>query len=180
MSPPKDGSSDIVVAHVDSEDIVCLFRESLRGFQERFQKRFDFKLFMPLLENDRHKEEGLRVPPNNDAREFDTQLLNLATLLPDSIDKKQLLTYVGGRTEHGQKKKGSIAVLKEFLSLMSLPTDIIQPLHRVQDLRSSGAAHRRGANYAKHVAKHGLNEACKEEFFRKLLVDMTRALDALC
>lgn len=158
---------------------MCLFRKSLRGFQERFEERFSFKLFKPLRENDKHKEDGLRVPPNNDPREFDMQLLNLATLLPDSIDKKQLLKYVGARMGSGSKK-GSITILEEFLNVMSLPTDIIQPLHQVQDLRSSGVAHRRGDEYARCVVKYGLNETCKEEFFRKLLADMAKAFDALC
>ena len=163
-----------------SDDTIRLFRESLRGFQERFEKQFGFKLFMPLRENDKHKEEGLKIPPNNDPGEFDRQLLYLATVLPDSIDKEQLLMYVSDRMRGRGRGEGTITILKEFLSLMSLPTDIILPLQRVQDLRSSGVAHRRGTRYAKHAVRHGLNETCKEEFFRRLLADMTKAFDALC
>ena len=136
-------------------------------------------MFEPLRKDDRHKEEGLRVPPNNDPGEFDTQIINLATVLPDSINKKQLRKYVGAKMKDG-KKKTSIQILDEFLKDMSLSTDIIQPLHLIQDLRSSGAAHRRGAKYTKQAARHGLNDTCKEEFFRNLLVNMTRAFDALC
>lgn len=149
--------------------------KSLRGLQERFKNRFGFKLFRPLGEDDTYKEDGIMVPSNDSIAEFDRQIIYLANLLPESIDKKQLLKYVGGSVENC----GSIKILEAFLNRLSLPTDIIPLLQRIQDFRSSGAVHRKGRQYAKNVEKYSLNKIGRKEFIRKLLADMIKTFDNL-
>ena len=169
---------DFDALFVDSNDVVYRFKESLCNFQEGFEKLFGFRLFRPLGEDDADIEDNVRVPLNDDSEEFDKQILYLAKLLPDSIDKGQLLKRVSAERK-GLKEPGSIEILEVFLKHESLPDDIINHLRRVQDLRSSGVAHRKGRRYTKNVSKYGLDKTSGKEFIHKMFVDITGALTTL-
>lgn len=154
------------------------FWKSFNNFQEMFERRFGFRLFKPLSEGDAYKEDSIRVPLNDEMGEFEGQIQYLAILLPDSIDGEQLLKIVNVERK-GSKEPGSIEILEVFLKHKSLPVDIISRLRRIQNLRSSGVAHRKGSKYAKHVSDYNLDKTSKKEFIRKLIVDMTRDLTTL-
>ena len=160
-------------AFAESEDIVYQFKKSLKNFQGVFKNRFGFKLFKPLHKADAHLEPSLRVPVNNESGEFEAQLRNLATLLPDSINIKSI------RSATKKPEKYQITALENFLNHHSLNTDIIYHLHKIQDMRSSGAAHRKGKEYEKNVVKYGLDKTTNQKFVRQLFVDMTKVLDSL-
>lgn len=177
--PPEGGitkprlARDFDGAFAESEDIVYQFKKSLRNFQEVFENRFGFKLFKPLRNADAHIEPSLRVPVNNESGEFENQLRNLATLLPDSIDIKSI------RSATKRPEKYKIPALENFLNHHSLNTDIIYHLRKIQDMRSSGAAHRKGKEYEKNVIKYGLNRTTNQKFVRQLFVDVADVFDNL-
>ncbi len=182
--PPEGGITESRYARdfdgvfVDSDDVVDKFKESWCNFQERFESRFGFRLFLQLHEEDAHKEKGIRIPLNDDPDEFERQFNYLAVLLPDSINKEQLLKHVDTECEK-LKKEGSITVLDAFLKHESLPTDIISLLRQVQNLRSSADAHRKGSKYERNIDKYGLGMTDRKEFVRKLLTGMTKAFNDL-
>ena len=197
--PPEVGDPD--EQFIDSDTLTYQFKESLRIFQERFENRFGFRLFRLLGDDDARKEDSIRVPLNDDPEEFEGQILSLAILLPDSINKKQLeqrlvsllsldSTHLPDsidmkQFEHlndkygGKNKPNSISMLEDFLKWKSLPTTIISHLQKIQNLRSSGVAHRKGSKHERNTDKYGLNKACGKEFIRELFVDMTRTFDNL-
>ena len=187
---------------VNSDDAVYNFKKSLRNFQEKFEKRFDFKLFRPLGEDDAYKEGSIRVPLNDDMGEFEGQIQYLAMLLPESINRSQLeqkmalllsepTRFTGSvdrkqlerlNAKYGAKsedKPERIPMLEDFLLCESLPTAIISHLRTIQNLRSSGVAHRKGSKHEKNVSKYGLDKTSRKEFIRKMFVDMTSAFNDL-
>ena len=194
--PPDDGDPD--EQFVDSDTVVYRFRESLSTFQKVFDMQFGFRPFLQLREGDAYKEDSIRVPLNNDPGEFEGQIQNLAILLPDSINAEQLkrkmdlllseptrlpdsinaeqLEDLNIKYKEKDKPK-SISMLEDFLRCKSLPTAIISHLRMIQDLRSSGVAHRKGGKHAKNTNKYGVNEDGRKKFIRKLIVDMTDAFD---
>ena len=178
------------------------FWKSFNNFQEMFEKQFSFKLFRPLSEDDAYKEDSIRVPLNDDLREVEGQIQYLSILLPDSINKSQLEqkmalllsepTRLTGfidrkQLEHlnakyrakSEDKPERIPMLEDFLLCESLPTTIISHLRMIQNLRSSGAAHRKGRRYEKNVSRYGLDKTSGKEFIRKMFVDMTSAFNDL-
>ena len=190
--PPEVGDPD--EPFVDSDTVAYRFRKSLRVFQRRFEGKFGFRLFLPLSDDDAYKEDGIRVPLNDDPGEFEGQIQNLAILLPDSINRKKLEQKMAsllsdparlgsiskeqlGRLNSrygvkGKDKPERIPMLEDFLLCESLPTTIVSHLRKIQDLRSSGVAHRKGSKYARNADKYDLSGAGGKKFIRKLLVDM--------
>ena len=71
----------------------------------------------------------------------------------------------------------AIPMLERFLEFKSLPTTIIPCLYKIQRLRSSGVAHRKGSNYERNTRRYGLDEVGPAEFVHRLLGDLTMALD---
>ncbi|RKZ28488.1 hypothetical protein DRQ26_00975, partial [bacterium] len=57
--------------------------------------------------------------------------------------------------------------------------DLLQPLRDIQDLRSSGAAHRKGSKYEKVAKRLGLYEESYINFFKKILEDVVNMLKQL-
>lgn len=169
---------DFNALFVDPADVVYHLRESVRNFQERFEKRFGFKLFLPLHQEDAHKEDNVRVPLSNDPDEFERQFNYLAVWLSDSIDEGGLREYVGTGCEKVEKGH-SISVLEVFLERESLPTDVIPLLRQIQNLRSGTDAHRKGHNHERNVKRYGLNKDDRKEIVRKLLADLTKTLNDL-
>ena len=73
---------------------------------------------------------------------------------------------------------GSIKILEVFLKQELLPDNIINHLRLIQDLRSSGVAHRKGERYAKNVSKHAPNKT-RIEIIHELFIDMTNVFNDL-
>ena len=155
---------------VESDDIVYQFKKSMKIFQEVFEARFNFKLFKTLNDADKFKETSIRIPLNNEPNEFENQISYLSTLLQESIDQTSIKKNLRGTTN-----KGSINELEMFLNEQGLSTDIIIPLRTIQDLRSKSVAHRKRSDYTNTIKKYGIDESNRVEFFRKLLVDITKA-----
>lgn len=163
---------DFEARFIESDDPVHQFRKSMKQFQEKFETRFSFKLFKPLDDADKFKENNIRIPLNDEPTEFEDQISYLATLLQESIDQTSVKKNL-----KGTPKKGSINHLELLLKEQGLATDIIAPLRTIQDLRSKSVAHRKGREYMKMMTKYKINESNHIEFFRKLLQDITKAFN---
>jgi len=73
------------------------FKMVLNKFYLNWNKKFGWDLFKPLPENDKSSLSTLRIPLTDDQTEFDSQILNLAKLLIDSLNGKQLEEELGGK-----------------------------------------------------------------------------------
>ena len=149
---------------VDSADIMFQFRKSLTKFQQKFESKFKFKLFLPLKPNDTFVDQSIRIPLNNEVNEFEQQILYLAKLLPDSINTNSIIKSEDNIDPSLIKLGKKNLILECFLTSNSLNTNIVSNLHKIQNIRSTGVAHRKGDKYENMLEKYGFEENTYAEF----------------
>jgi hypothetical protein len=156
------------------------FKRSYANLSKVSQEKLGWQILKPLREGDLHHLSALRVPANNEQREFDELTLSLTKLLIDSINEKEL----GKLIPADQKKelKGTIMLLERVLILMNAEDykRHIGFLRNLQELRSSSAAHRKGSSYKKLATKLGLDGQPLPAAFSRLLSEGAEVLDYLC
>ena len=131
----------------------------------REAKGWDF--FLPLHEEDEHCFVGLHLPASDNQAEFDSQLVALTKIMIDSLNEEAIA-------------QGVISILKDDRGINKLEKyfqaqnassyeDHIKFLRVLQNLRSTGAAHRKGSNYIKVIADLNLQDEGQQKVFDKLL-----------
>jgi len=128
-----------------------LFKNAYQDTNRIWEEAFGWFLFKPLGGDDAHLLNQLHIPLDNSQPEFDEQTLNLAKLLADSLNARALMAIAGP----GAKDEGSLDKLERFLQAQPVPnTDsIMKPLREIQEIRSSGSAHRKSRKYQKIKAR---------------------------
>jgi hypothetical protein len=164
----------------DPESLDLQFKHLFAHLQRRWQECFGWQLFRPLSDEDSHLYTALRVPITDDQAEFDAQVLALTKVLVDSINEKQLAAELGGV----QADERGISKLERYLEQRQLPerANCIAFLRDLQDLRSSGVAHRKGKNYDKVSARFSIGEKSLRKVFESILaqaIDLVIALSGL-
>ena len=148
-------------------------RERFEIFNYNWKNKFDWELFKPLRKEDEHHYKTLRVP-NNEQKEFDEVVLSLNKITIDSLNveemKKNLIF---------DENDKSISVLQKYLKQkhkMNISL-MIEFLRDLQNLRSSGSAHRKGDNYAKAYKKFEKEDLSKT--FKDILIKTITMLNTL-
>ena len=154
------------------------------GFQEKYHElaracteNLGWHLLLPLNEGDEYHLRNIRIPATEEQRDFDGLVLGLATILADSINVQGLKTLV----PHYQYDDKSILLLETVLEACGAddPTEHIDFLRNLQSLRSSGAAHRKGANYSKVADRLGVGSDDLRTVFANILRKAVALLDYL-
>ena len=187
--PPEGGITksrmqrDFYAKFAESDGIIPQLKRASSEFQEKFANRFGFKLFMQLSPDDKFIENAFRIPLNNEVPEFEQQIGYIAKMFPDSIDitniKKEMNANGVDSAEMQKIGDKKIAALESFLKLYNMSTEIIDSLHKIQEIRSKGAVHRKSRKYEKVKEKHGLDKITNIEFFKNLIKDMTKSFGNL-
>ncbi|MEO1075686.1 MAG: hypothetical protein AAFX41_06935, partial [Bacteroidota bacterium] len=163
------------------------FRLEFVRFNERWEAKWGWPLFLPLHSGDEHNLSTLRLPLNDSHAEFDGQVLSLAKVMVDSLNEAELAQSVrdgGGTLKNGAK---GIDKLKAFFALnrfesaahgMTDPT-VEAFFSGVQWLRSMGSAHRKGTDYARVSQAFELEEKGRRAVFDGILQTATHVLEAL-
>ena len=159
--PPTGGVSrtyfarQIEAQFANSDRPEYVFKQRYRDLQKASQTHLGWQWLLPLRTTDEHHLQSLRIPATDEQRDFDGLVLGLAKILIDSLNEESLKKLVPyGKREELKEKKG-IALLETALHLNHFEgADVhITFLRKLQSLRSSGSAHRKGRNYLK-IAKH--------------------------
>ena len=152
------------------------FKWIYQRFRERWAASLGWDLFSPLSEGDAHIFQRLRIPLSESQAEFDGQILGLAKLLVDVLNQKHLGTLVGTTVQNEQ----SIARLERWLKDAGYPSvdRDVGLLRRVQLLRSKGAAHKKGSEYERIVARE-VGSGTKAALVARLLGEGVQMLDGL-
>lgn len=152
----------------DPDQADLYFKYSYNRFNRRWEKEFSWHLFKPLSKADEHHLKSLRIPLTQDQKEFDEQILSLTKILIDSLNEKEL---VKGITVELKDKARGIDKLEAYLKSggVQLP-EMISFLRDLQDLRSSGTAHRKSSNYDKAKAKFNLEDDNYQKVFEDILI----------
>jgi hypothetical protein len=168
---------DFLAQFADPEKPDLRFKYLRRSVDRAFKKKFGWNLFRPLQDDDEHVLTALHIPLTNEPAEFDQQLLSLAKVLIDSLNESDLETNIQGMPSD---TKG-ITKLLLFMQQKGVPgcEEMIRPLRIVQDLRSAGAAHRKGSKYTKLAKSLGIGDRPYSVIFAELLDGASSLLSTL-
>lgn len=180
--PPAGGISEtffkrqILAEFDDSDRLEHVFHERYHALTLACRECLGWSLLLPLTVEDEHHLQCLRVPSTDEQKEFDELVQSLAKILIDSLNEKALSGLVP--TEKLNQFKGSISrlefALRERRILGFEPQ--IAFLRKLQDLRSSGVAHRKGSDYRKVAEGFHVDSQSLRTVFARVL---GKALDVL-
>jgi hypothetical protein len=160
----------------DAELPEHVFKTAYASANEAWQAAFGWPLFIELHLDDRHVLASLRLSLSNNFSEFDSQVLNLAKLIVDSLNEKQITEALSESVPKGEK---GIAKLERLLTEWQYPhvERDIALLRTIQGVRSRGAAHLKSSDY--NLAAAGLDPSDLHASFTQLLERSTESLGAL-
>ena len=174
--PPSGSMSEtfykrqILALHVDSDRPDLLFKERYDELIEACKEHLGWQLLQPLYSGDQHHLDSLRIPAADEQRDFDELVLSLAKILIDSLHVKRLNSLLS----EGQKEgvgEGSIALLEAVLTSRNIEgaSEHIVFLRRLQSLRSSSSAHRKGSRYRKIAEQFNIEDQNLRDVFAGIL-----------
>ncbi|MDE0316674.1 MAG: hypothetical protein OXM61_17445 [Candidatus Poribacteria bacterium] len=152
------------------------FRNRYSKLSQLCNKILGWHLLSPLGDNDAYRLRCLRIPSSDEQKDFDELILSLATILIDSLNQGCILELISKVEKDKLKQKkenlGSLDYFESFLYSYDVKNidKYISFLRKLQQLRSSGSAHRKGKKYEKLIRKnfHIENQAYRQGFERIL------------
>lgn len=134
------------------------------------QEVLGWSLLLPLAKEDEHHLQSIRIPSTDEQKDFDELILALTKILVDSLSEKELNRLI--QKEGVGKVEGSISRLERVLELRNVEgyKDHIVFLRNLQNLRSAGAAHRKGSKYQKIAQTFGIHNTSLIIVFEGILV----------
>lgn len=159
--PPSGGMSQTYFARqieaqfANSDRPEYVFKQRYHDLQKVSQAHLGWQWLLPLRTADEYHLQSLRIPATDEQRDFDDLVLSLAKILIDSLNEGSLKKLIPCEKREEFKGERGISLLEAALHLNNLKgTDVhIKFLRQLQNLRSSGSAHRKGKKYLK-IAKH--------------------------
>lgn len=149
------------------------FKERLSIFNKKWKDKMGWDLFKPLNKEDEHHIKTLKVP-HNEQKEFDELVLSLNKIIVDSLnvaEMKKTLIF-----DEGDK---SISILKKYLQQKHNfgSSQLINFLKTLQNLRSSGSAHRKGDDYEKVYKR--FDKGTLPKTFDNMLIQSVQMLNTI-
>ena len=128
-----------------------LFRSRYRTLIQEWFRTTGWSLFLDPEPEDASMLRRLRLPLNDSQPEFETALSLMVKLLVDSLNERSISTIIGEKlpTEKGISKFGRPLVEIGYPHA-DRDTELLRSL---QELRSTGMAHRKGSQYQKTIEK---------------------------
>lgn len=169
----------ILAEFTDSERPEHIFRQRYYNLKKVCDEWLSWQLLLPLDPDDEHHFQGIRIPATDEQRDFDELVLGLTKVLIDSLNEKCLNKLIA--TDQLDKLKGSIARLEAALTACDVQgiAEHISFLRKLQSLRSSSAAHRKGSNYRKIANDFGVEDQSLRSVFTEILRQTLALLDFL-
>ncbi|MCY3708966.1 MAG: hypothetical protein OXG26_08720 [Caldilineaceae bacterium] len=174
--PPSGKMSEIfykrqvLAQEIDTDRPDLLFKERDDELIEACKKHLGWQLLQPLHSGDQHHLDSLRIPAADEQRDFDELVLSLAKILIDSLHVKRLNSLLSEEQKEGVGE-GSIALLEAVLTLRNIKgaSEHIVFLRRLQSLRSSSSAHRKGSRYRKIAEQFNIGDQNLRDVFAGIL-----------
>ena len=163
----------------DSDRPEHLFQQRYQILMKACSEILGWTLLLPLAREDLHHFQCLRVPATDEQRDFDEVVLGLTKILIDSLNEKSLNALIPA--EKRENLKGSISRLESALAESGIADSEkhIKFLRGLQELRSSGSAHRKGSNYRKIAVDFGIESQNLRSVFDGVLRKGLEFLDYL-
>ena len=146
-----------------------LFRIRYQDLQDACKEYLGWQLLLPLDTGDEYHFKNLRIPATDEQSDFDALVLSLTKILIDSLNERRLNTLIS--KDQRAKLKGSIARLEAVFSAHDVEgaAERIAFLRKLQSLRSSSAAHRKGRNYRKIAKDFGVESQHLRDVFTGII-----------
>ena len=151
----------------EAETLDLVFKNMFTEFQEKWHKKYGWHLFKPLNKGDEYHFSGLRIPIKDTQVEFDSQVLSLTKIMIDSLNEKELTKVI---SQDVADMKG-ISKFEQYLIISEMENyqDHVLFLRNLQNLRSSGSAHRKSKNYIKAAKVFKLDQESFVAAFAEIL-----------
>ena len=168
---------DFLSVYTEPEIEDLKFKNKYKQLNDVWKKKFGFKIYSELHFDDIHCFKSIRIPLNNEKAELDNLILNLAKLMIDYLNIKELNL----KTNDSKKSLKSLEKLKFFLERKdsSKATEIIQFLKNLQSLRSTGSAHRKSSDYIKAMKRIGIYNTTEKVAFKIILQEALKTIENL-
>ncbi len=155
------------------------FKQRYDDLQKVSQAQLGWQWLLPLPTADAHHRQSLRIPATDEQRDFDSMVLSLTKMLIDSLNEKSLGKLIPCEKQEEFKDKRGIALLEAVLHLNELEgADVhVAFLRKLQNLRSSESAHRKGRNYLKIAEHFGVENQSPRHAFANILNSASDTLD---
>ena len=156
-----------------------IFKQRYHDLQKVSQTHLGWQWLLPLHTADAHHLQSLRMPATDEQRDFDGMVLSLTKILIDSHNEKSLRKLIPYEKQEEFKDKRGIALLEAALYMNDLEGfDVhIAFLRKLQNLRSSGSAHRKGQNYLKIAEYFDVESQSLRHVFANILNSASDTLD---
>ena len=159
----------ILAKATDSDRPDHLFKKSYHSLQKVCEEFLGWQLLLPLTPDDEHHFQRLRIPSADEQSDFDDLVLSLTKILIDSLNEKHLNKLIPVEKQSGLD--GSIARLEVALASCGVEgaSDHVSFLRKLQSLRSTGTAHRKGHKYQKVATDFGVESTSLRTVFAGIL-----------
>ena len=151
------------------------FKLAYDQLQSSWDEHWGWRLHRKAEGPDAGVLQRLRIPVNDTDAELRAQLINLALVLVDYLNEKQVASYLSDT-----KGDKGIAKLKKFLTAQSYQHTErdIRLLQTIQRMRSRIGAHSSGSNGQAYLEEE-LGKDTPQEYIARLMTEATRMLDDL-
>ncbi len=167
-------SRNFMVEWTNPEAADLAFRQKYAVFNKKWFEEFGWYFFLPLDQKDNYHLDSLHIPLTNDQKEFDEQITSLVKVFIDSMNEKEIAKGLTLK----QEAKG-IDKLESFLENQGLHFEGMIPFFRaLQNLRSTGAAHRKGSHYKKNLAIFNPNKKDLPKVFKDILANCIKTINS--
>jgi hypothetical protein len=169
----------ILAEFADSDRPEHVFQQRYQDLAEVCRERIGRSLLLPLAIEDAHHLRSLRVPSTDEQKDFDELVQALTKILIDSLNEKALNDLIPSPTSDAIK--GSISRLESAFRARGVSgfESHIAFLRNLQELRSSGVAHRKGSNYRKIADEFQVDSQNLRAVFSGILAKALDVLDFL-
>ncbi len=149
----------LLAKRIESRNPEHLFGQKYSKLGRKCEKLLSWYLLLPLNESDLHELQNIHVATTNEQREFDELIQSLTKTLVESLNVKQLRALVGPCDRLAAKSMKSIKLLEFVLKRCDIDGSVkhIGFLRNLQNLRSSGSAHRKGKKYSDICKRLGID-----------------------
>lgn len=156
-----------------------ILQQRYHELQKVSQEHLGVQWLLTLNTADAYHLKSLRIPATEEQRAFDEMVLSLTKILIDSLNMVYLKKMIPFDKREKLKGEKGITILECALNSNDIEgaSVHIDFLRKLQSLRSSSSAHRKGKNYQK-LAKHfGIENKNLRDVFTEILINATYVLE---
>ncbi len=154
-------------------------KKRYHDLQKASQTHLGWQWLLPLCPADAHHLQSLNIPASDEQCDLDALVLSLSKILIDSLNEESLKKLIPYEKREALKDKSGIALLEAALHLNDLEGAEVHItfLRKLQNLRSSGSAHRKEQNHLKMAKHFGVNDQNLQGIFASILNSASDTLD---